>query len=61
MEVLFMLIGFSLMVALLFLGLFIWAVRSGQYEDRYTPAIRMLFENHQSEAPSISSSKTSEE
>lgn len=60
MEVLFILIGFSLMVALLFLGLFIWAVRSGQYEDRHTPAIRMLFENQQSEAPSISSSKTSE-
>jgi cbb3-type cytochrome oxidase maturation protein len=61
MEVLFMLIGFSLIVALLFLGCFIWAVRSGQYEDRCTPAIRMLFENTQAGSSSTSSSKTSEE
>jgi cbb3-type cytochrome oxidase maturation protein len=59
MEILFMLIGFSLLVALFFLGCFIWAVRTGQYEDRYTPAIRMLFENSQS--GSTPSSKTSEE
>lgn len=45
MEVLFMLIGCSLLIALLFLGGFFWAVRSGQYEDRYTPAIRMLFDD----------------
>jgi cbb3-type cytochrome oxidase maturation protein len=48
MEVLFILIGFSLMVALFFLACFFWAVKSGQYEDRYTPAIRILFEDHQS-------------
>jgi len=44
MEVMFLLIGFSLSIALLFLGLFIWAVRSGQFDDSYTPSIRMLFE-----------------
>jgi cbb3-type cytochrome oxidase maturation protein len=47
MEVLFILIGFSLLVALFFLGCFFWAVKSGQYEDRYTPAIRILFEDRQ--------------
>ena len=51
MEALFMLIGFSLMVALLFLGFFIWAVRSGQYEDRYTPAVRVLFDEPPSRNP----------
>ena len=45
MEVLFILIGFSLLVALFFLGCFFWAVKSGQYEDRYTPAVRILFED----------------
>jgi cbb3-type cytochrome oxidase maturation protein len=45
MEVIFILIGFSLLVALIFLVAFIWNVRSGQYEDTETPAIRMLFDN----------------
>ena len=44
MTVMVVLIGFSLLVALLFLGAFLWAVRSGQYEDPYTPSVRMLFE-----------------
>lgn len=47
MEILFILIGFSLLVAIFFLGCFFWAVKTGQYEDRYTPAIRMLFEERQ--------------
>lgn len=44
MEVIFLLIGFSLLVALIFLGLFFWAVRDGQYDDGYTPAVRILFD-----------------
>ena len=45
MTIIFLLIGISLLVALTFLGAFFWAVRSGQYEDDYTPAVRMLFED----------------
>jgi cbb3-type cytochrome oxidase maturation protein len=45
MEILYMLIGFSLVVALVFLGAFIWAIRSGQYDDSYTPSMRMLFDS----------------
>jgi len=45
MFIIFLLIGISVTVAALFLGAFLWAVRSGQYDDDYTPAIRMLFEN----------------
>jgi len=45
MTIIFLLIGISLTVALLFLGSFIWAVRSGQYEDDYTPSVRILFED----------------
>lgn len=45
MYVIIILIGASLLVAVGFLFAFWWAVRSGQYEDTYTPAIRMLFED----------------
>ncbi|MCS6967991.1 MAG: cbb3-type cytochrome oxidase assembly protein CcoS [Cytophagales bacterium] len=45
MSVIFMLIGISLTVALVFLGVFIWSVRSGQYDDSYTPSVRMLFDD----------------
>lgn len=44
MTILFLLIGISLVVALAFLASFIWAVRSGQYEDDYTPSVRILFD-----------------
>ncbi len=44
MEVIYLLIAFSLLVALIFLGLFFWAVKSGQFDDQYTPSIRMLFD-----------------
>ncbi|MFP8487731.1 cbb3-type cytochrome oxidase assembly protein CcoS [Gracilimonas sp. Q87] len=49
MEVIYMLIGFSLLVALIFLGLFFWAVRSGQFDDQYTPSMRVLFDKKSSD------------
>ncbi len=45
MSVIFILVGFSLLVALFFLGSFIWAVKDGQYDDDYTPSVRMLFDD----------------
>jgi cbb3-type cytochrome oxidase maturation protein len=42
MSVIVILILASLVVALLFLGGFIWAVRSGQYDDTCTPSMRVL-------------------
>lgn len=44
MEIIIILIGISVFVATSFLLTFIWAVRSGQYEDEYTPSVRMLFD-----------------
>jgi len=44
-SVIFILIGFSLVVAIGFLVAFIWSVRSGQYEDDYTPSVRVLFDD----------------
>ncbi len=44
MSALYLLIGTSLTVAIGFLCAFLWAIRKGQYEDDYTPSVRMLFE-----------------
>lgn len=45
MSVIIILISASLLVAIGFLISFFWAVKSGQYDDDYTPSVRMLFEN----------------
>ena len=45
MQIILALIIISLIVAVGFLFAFIWAMRSGQYEDNYTPSVRMLFED----------------
>ena len=44
MSVIFVLIPLSIVLAACFLGAFIWAIRSGQYEDTCTPAMRVLLE-----------------
>ena len=45
MSVVIILILASLAVALMFLASFVWAVRSGQYEDTTTPSMRVLAED----------------
>ncbi len=45
MMVMVLLIGVSLLVASGFLYAFIISVRSGQYDDTHTPAVRMLFDD----------------
>jgi len=45
MDVIVYLIIFSLFVALTFLALFFWAVKTGQFDDPQTPSMRMLFED----------------
>jgi len=40
-----MLIGCSVFVALLFLGAFFWANKTGQNDDTYTPSVRILFDD----------------
>lgn len=44
MEIIFLLIGISLVLAVGFLFLFFKAMRSGQYDDNYTPSVRILFD-----------------
>ena len=45
MSIIYMLLAISVMVALLFFIAFIISVKSGQYDDTYTPSVRMLFED----------------
>jgi cbb3-type cytochrome oxidase maturation protein len=45
MSVIFILIGASLIVAGGFLVAFIVSARKGQFEDDYTPSVRILFED----------------
>lgn len=50
MSVILILIIASLFVAGGFLIAYLWAVRSGQYDDKYTPSIRILFEDSKKSA-----------
>jgi cbb3-type cytochrome oxidase maturation protein len=45
MSALYILIGVSLLVATGFLFAFLWAMGKGQYDDDYTPSVRMLFDD----------------
>ena len=45
MGVIYILICISVFVAAVFLFLFIKSVKSGQFDDDYTPSVRMLFED----------------
>ena len=49
MNIIIVLIILSLLVAGGFLAAFFWAVRSGQYDDDYTPSVRILFDDEDSQ------------
>ncbi|MBI5020423.1 MAG: cbb3-type cytochrome oxidase assembly protein CcoS [Ignavibacteriales bacterium] len=57
MSVIWILVGFSIFVAVSFLLLFVWAVRNGQYDDKFTPSVRILFDD---EKKNITMNQTSE-
>ena len=50
-SVFIVLIIFSILVAGGFLVAFLWSVKSGQYDDDYTPSVRMLFDDKPSSSP----------
>ena len=45
MNILVVLISISLCIALVFLGAFLWSLKSGQFDDTYGPSVRMLFDD----------------
>ena len=45
MGVIYLLIGVSIVIAIVFLSFFLWASKTGQFDDDYTPSVRMLFDD----------------
>ena len=45
MSVIYILLGISIIVAIFFFAVFVVATRKGQFDDGYTPSVRMLFED----------------
>lgn len=45
MEIMYILIGCSVFLALVFLCAFFWANKTGQHNDTYTPSVRILFDD----------------
>jgi len=56
MSALFILLFISIAVAAGFLAAFLWSVKKGQYDDDFTPAVRMLFDD-QPESTQIETNK----
>jgi cytochrome oxidase maturation protein, cbb3-type len=57
MSVIIILLVASIAVAGIFLGAFIWSVKSGQFEDDYSPASRILFDDGPSPGTTSGSKK----
>jgi cbb3-type cytochrome oxidase maturation protein len=55
MSAFYVMIIASLLIALAFLGAFLWSVRKGHYDDDYTPSIRILLDDP---APDASKNNT---
>jgi len=53
-ETIFVLLPLALLIAAIAVGFFIWAARSGQFDDLDTPAVRMLFDDPPSPRPRAS-------
>ncbi|SMD12554.1 cbb3-type cytochrome oxidase assembly protein CcoS [Pedobacter nyackensis] len=49
MNMIYVLIGCSILLALIFLAAFFWASKTGQHDDTYTPSVRILFDEEISE------------
>jgi cbb3-type cytochrome oxidase maturation protein len=45
MGMIYIMLIVSLIVALFFLGSFFWATKTGQFDDDYTPSVRILFDD----------------
>jgi len=58
LSALFVLIGISILIAGSFLAAFLWNVKKGQFDDDYTPSIRILFDDELKKVKPSASSKT---
>ncbi|MCD9020059.1 cbb3-type cytochrome oxidase assembly protein CcoS [Parachryseolinea silvisoli] len=54
MMIIILLISISLTIAVAFLVVFFWNIKSGQYDDMYTPSVRMLFDQKKDDNKPVS-------
>lgn len=47
MEMIFVLLPLALLIAAVAVGFFIWAARTGQFDDLETPPLRILFDDEE--------------
>ena len=47
METIFVLLPLALLIAAIAVGFFVWAARTGQFDDLDTPAVRILFDDEE--------------
>lgn len=45
MGMIYIMLIVSLVIALFFLASFFWATKEGQFDDDYTPSVRILFDD----------------
>jgi cbb3-type cytochrome oxidase maturation protein len=59
MSVMIVLFSAGAILAILFLVAFLWSAKNGQYDDTFSPGVRMLFENEkQAEEPGENATQT---
>lgn len=58
METIFVLLPLALLIAAIAVGFFIWAARTGQFDDLDTPAVRMLFDDEEPRRVTQATEKT---
>lgn len=51
METIFVLLPLALLIAAIAVGFFIWAAKTGQFDDLDTPAVRILFDDEEPRRP----------
>ena len=52
MGMIYIMLIVSLCLAVFFLGIFLWATKTGQYDDNYSPSVRILFEDEPDQSES---------
>ena len=61
METIFVLLPLALLIAAIAVGFFIWAARTGQFDDLDTPAVRILFDDEEPRPPAAQSRESKAE
>jgi cbb3-type cytochrome oxidase maturation protein len=59
-ETIFVLLPLALLIAAIAVGFFIWAARTGQFDDLDTPAVRILFDDEEPRRPDESDGRKPE-